>query len=179
MSDSPQVASSGDDNDSCCPNMSKPYRIAGFLICAVLGLFFGLFSFGCFLPGTDPQKTGSNGIWLTGGNLLCICSTLFLTSFTNQLKKMLEPARALNTIILLGSMAATIVFALLTTETWSIFALLAYISIGVQYVAMVWYILSYIPHGQEFCAGCMKSCCAGCKEACCKGSKSDKETPIV
>ena len=174
MSDSPQVASSGDDNDSCCPNMSKPYRIAGFLICAVLGLFFGLFSFSYLLPGTSSAKTGSNGIWLTAGNLLCICSTLFLTSFTNQVKKMLEPARALNTIILLGSMAATIVFAII--GVWSGFV---YISIGVQYVAMVWYILSYIPHGQEFCAGCMKSCCAGCKEACCKGSQSDKETPIV
>ena len=176
MSDSPQVASSGDDNDSCCPNMSKPYRIVGFLICAVLGLFFGLFSFSYLLPGTSSAKTGSNGIWLTAGNLLCICSTLFLTSFTNQVNKMLEPARALNTIILLGSMAATIVFALITTGIGSI---LVYISIGVQYAAMVWYILSYIPHGQEFCAGCMKSCCAGCKEACCKGSQSDKETPIV
>ena len=175
MSDSPQVASSGDDNDSCCPNMSKPYRIVGFLICAVLGLFFGLFSFSNLLPGPS-EKTGSNGIWLTAGNLLCICSTLFLTSFTNQVKKMLEPVRALNTIILLGSMAATIVFALITTGIGSV---LVYISIGVQYAAMVWYILSYIPHGQEFCAGCMKSCCAGCKEACCKGSQSDKETPIV
>ena len=175
MSDSPQVASSGDDNDSCCPNMSKPYRIVGFLICAVLGLFFGLFSFSNLLPGPS-EKTGSNGIWLTAGNLLCICSTLFLTSFTNQVKKMLEPARALNTIILLASMAATIVFALITTGFLSV---LVYISIGVQYAAMVWYILSYIPHGQEFCAGCMKSCCAGCKEACCKGSQSDKETPIV
>ena len=37
MSDSPQVASSGDDNDSCCPNMSKPYRITGFIVCAVIG----------------------------------------------------------------------------------------------------------------------------------------------
>ena len=175
MSDSPQVASSGDDNDSCCPNMSKPYRIVGFLICAVLGLFFGLFSFGCLLSFSS-EKAGSNGLWLTAGNLLCICSTLFLTSFTNQVKKMLEPARALNTIILLASMAATIVFALITTGIGSI---LVYISIGVQYAAMVWYILSYIPHGQEFCAGCMKSCCAGCKEACCKGSQSDKETPIV
>ena len=155
--------------------MSKPYRITGFIVCAVIGLFFGLFSFSTLLPGAK-EKIGSNGIWLTGGNLLCICSTLFLTSFTNQVKKMLEPVRALNTIILLGSMAATIVFALITTGIGSI---LVYISIGVQYVAMVWYILSYIPHGQEFCAGCMKSCCAGCKEACCKGSQSDKETPIV
>ena len=86
MSDSPQVASSGDDNDSCCPNMSKPYRITGFIVCAVIGLFFGLFSFSTLLPG-DKEKIGSNGIWLTGGNLLCICSTLFLTSFVNQMKK--------------------------------------------------------------------------------------------
>ena len=175
MSDSPQVASSGDENDSCCPNMSKTYRIAGFLICAVVGLFFGLFSFSSLLPG-GKDKTVSNAIWLTGGNLLCICSTLFLTSFTNQVKKMLEPARALNTIILLASMAATIVFAILAT---GIFLVLIWVAIGVQYAAMVWYILSYIPHGQEFCAGCMKSCCAGCKDACCKGSPSDKETPIV
>ena len=173
MSDSPQVASSGDDNDSCCPNMSKPYRITGFIVCAVIGLFFGLFSFSTLLPG-DKEKIGSNGIWLTGGNLLCICSTLFLTSFVNQMNKMLEPARALNTLILLGSMAATIVFVAL--DFLSIFILIA---IGVQYFAMIWYILSYIPHGQEFCTGCMKSCCSACKDACCKGSQSDKETPIV
>ena len=178
MSDSPQVAQSGDENDSCCPNMSKPHRIAGFLICAFLGLFFGLFSFSALLPGTSTEKTGSNGIWLTGGNLLCICSTLFLTSFTNQVKKMLEPARAVNTVILLGSMAATVTFSILPLTSF-FWAVIIYVAIAIQYVAMVWYILSYIPHGQEFCAGCMKSCCAGCKEACCKGSQSDKETPIV
>lgn len=169
MSDSPQVAQSGEENESCCPNMSKPYRIAGFLICAVLGLFFGLFSFSNVIPGGNAN----NGYWITGGNLLCICSTLFLTSFSTQMKKMLEPVRALNTLILLGSMGCTLAFAILkwTSILW--------IPICVQYAAMVWYILSYIPHGQEFCAGCMKSCCAGCKEACCKGSQSDKETPIV
>ena len=86
MSDSPQVASSGDDNDSCCPNMSKPYRITGFIVCAVLGLFLGIFSFSSLLPG-GQDKTVSNAIWLTGGNLLCICSTLFLTSFVNQNEK--------------------------------------------------------------------------------------------
>ena len=172
MSDSPQVASSGDENDSCCPNMSKTYRIVGFLITAVVGLFLGLFSFTTFFQ-VSSEKVLSNAIWITAGNVLCICSTLFLTSFSNQVKKMLEPARAVNTFVLLGSMAATIVFAVLE------FTICAYVSMGVQYAAMVWYILSYIPHGQEFCAGCMKSCCAGCKEACCKGSQSDKETPIV
>ena len=173
MSDSPQVASSGDDNDSCCPNMSKPYRITGFIVCAVIGLFLGIFSLGLLIP-SGQEKTVSNGIWLTGGNLLCICSTLFLTSFVNQMKKMLEPARALNTLILLGSMAATIIFAVF--EFWLVFI---YVAIAIQYAAMIWYILSYIPHGQEFCTGCVKSCCSGCKDACCKGSQSDKETPIV
>ena len=123
MSDSPQVASSGDDNDSCCPNMSKPYRITGFIVCAVIGLFFGLFSFSTLLPG-DKEKIGSNGIWLTRGNLLCICSTLFFFFFLNKMKKMLESARALNTLILLGSMAATIVFVAL--DFLSILLLLEY-----------------------------------------------------
>ena len=94
--------------------------------------------------------------------------------FRESNEKMLEPARALNTLILLGSMAATIIFAVF--EFWLVFI---YIAIGVQYAAMIWYILSYIPHGQEFCTGCVKSCCSGCKDGCCKGSQSDKETPIV
>ena len=119
-------------------------------------------------------NTASSGYWLTGGNLLCVLSTLFIQSFPKQVKQMMNPIRATCTIVLLVSMIITIVFAAIDAGS-----VLQWIAFGVQYFAMIWYLLSYIPGGQVFCETCVKSCCAGCKAACCNKQQNEKEAPIV
>ena len=157
MSDTADVptTSSSEENESCFPCLSKPVRIIAMIICIVVGLFMGIASF-------TSLFTGGSGYWLTGGNLLCVLSTLFIQSFPKQVKQMMNPIRATCTIVLLVSMIITIVFAAIDAGS-----VLQWIAFGVQYFAMIWYLLSYIPGGQVFCETCVKSCCAGCKAACC------------
>lgn len=169
MSDTGEVPATStvpEENDSCFPCLSKPVRIIAMIICIVVGLFIGIASF------TDLISGGS-GYWLTFGNLLCVLSTLFIQSFSKQVKQMMQPIRATCTIVLLISMVVTIVLEVLKIS------FLNWIAYVVQYFAMVWYILSYIPGGQVFCENCLKSCCAGCKAACCNKQQSEKEAPIV
>ena len=172
MSDTADVptTSSSEENESCFPCLSKPVRIIAMIICIVVGLFMGIASF-------TSLFTGGSGYWLTGGNLLCVLSTLFIQSFPKQVKQMMNPIRATCTIVLLVSMVATIILAALLgggSAEWIMWPVVA-----VQYVAMIWYILSYIPGGQVFCQTCVKSCCEGCKAACCNKQTSEKEAPIV
>ena len=171
--DVPTTSSSPEENESCCPGLSKPVRIIGMIICIVIGLFVGIASF----TNIFSTNTASSGYWLTGGNLLCVLSTLFIQSFPKQVKQMMNPIRATCTIVLLASMVATIILAALLgggSAEWIIWPVVA-----VQYVAMIWYMLSYIPGGQVFCQTCVKTCCEGCKAACCKKQTSEKEAPIV
>lgn len=169
MSDTADVptTSSSEENESCFPCLSKPVRIIAMIICIVVGLFMGIASF-------TSLFTGGSGYWLTGGNLLCVLSTLFIQSFPKQVKQMMNPIRATCTIVLLVSMIITIVFAAIDAGS-----VLQWIAFGVQYFAMIWYLLSYIPGGQVFCETCVKSCCAGCKAACCNKQQNEKEAPIV
>lgn len=169
MSDTADVptTSSSEENESCFPCLSKPVRIIAMIICIVVGLFMGIASF-------TSLFSGGSGYWLTGGNLLCVLSTLFIQSFPKQVKQMMNPIRATCTIVLLVSMVITIVFAAINAGS-----VLQWIAFGVQYFAMVWYLLSYIPGGQVFCETCVKSCCAGCKAACCNKQQNEKEAPIV
>lgn len=169
MSDTADVptTSSSEENESCFPCLSKPVRIIAMIICIVVGLFMGIASF-------TSLFSGGSGYWLTGGNLLCVLSTLFIQSFPKQVKQMMNPIRATCTIVLLVSMIITIVFAAIDAGS-----VLQWIAFGVQYFAMIWYLLSYIPGGQVFCETCVKSCCAGCKAACCNKQQNEKEAPIV
>jgi hypothetical protein len=81
---------------------------------------------------------------------------------------MLEPKRAIVSLVFLISMASTLVFAIVFSSK-----LLTIISTAVQFCALVWYVLTYIPYGRKFCMNCLKSCCCGANE------EDEKSAPIV
>ena len=75
-----------------------------------------------------------------------------------QVKNMLDPKRALVSVIFVASMAMTLVSAIVLNSK-----LLVIISTAVQFCALTWYVLSYIPYGRQMCMKCIKSCCCGDK----------------
>jgi len=72
---------------------------------------------------------------------------------------MLEPVRITSTIFFFGALIVTILSQLLF-KMW----IISVICIAVQFSALTWYVLSYIPYGRESVWSCIKNCCKGSSE---------------
>jgi len=95
-------------------------------------------------------------------------STFFLVGPKQQCKNMLKPTRAVVSIILISSIAATLLAVFFFKSN-----LLIIVFSAIQFCALLWYVLSYIPYGRKFCANWLKSCC------CCQGLKEERDEPIL
>ena len=154
MSDTPSVA----DGESCCPSMSSTAKNIGFLVCLLGGIGITLIEM-----NSIKSPTPTFAIWLLIGDALILGSSLFMSSLKTQWQKMMHPVRATTTIVLLASIACTVVFALFG---WGELTTIAAI---VQYCSLLWYVLSLIPGGQKCCTACINTCCGACC-GCVKGA---------
>lgn len=82
------------------------------------------------------------------GSVLSLGSTMFLVGPVKQCKNMVQPHRALATGVYLASIAGTLAVAF-TMSGFGAFILVLILLI-IQFLAFVWYSLTYIPGGQEF-----------------------------
>ena len=155
MSDTPSVA----DGESCCPSMSSTAKNIGFLVCLLGGIGITLIEM-----NSIKSPTPTFAIWLLIGDALILGSSLFMSSLKTQWQKMMHPVRATTTIVLLASIACTVVFSMIDSlKPITVFAAI------IQYCALFWYVLSLIPGGQKCCTTCINSCCGACCR-CVKGA---------
>ena len=138
-----------ENGDSCCPSMSFQQRVFWFCFTGILG--FGIIIF-TFLE--------LNPYYLAAGTALAITSTFFLNGWEAQKKKLLDPVRFPCVIIIIGTTIASIVLKILGKND----DILLYPIYIVEAGAVVWYFLSYIPYGREFCIKCCKCCFRTAKE---------------
>mmetsp|Transcript_8117 Transcript_8117/g.23354 ORF Transcript_8117/g.23354 Transcript_8117/m.23354 type:complete len:215 (-) Transcript_8117:135-779(-) len=134
------------------PNLSMQERMLGCVTCMVAGylLSFGSLSrLGRLLYGNPVPIC----VHVTLGNLLTLCGTCFLTGPTNQAKRMWHASRRTASILYISSMWTTFVFLCLPAFMGRGFLL--FLLIIVQYIAVTWYCLSYIPFGRDL----LKRCC--------------------
>ena len=138
-----------ENGDSCCPSMSFQQRVFWFCLTGLVG--FGLIFYK--FADRDPY-------FLAAGTALAITSTFFLNGWEAQKAKLLDPVRFPCVIVIIGATVASIV--LKVTHTGGDFIrLFLYI---LEAAAVVWYFLSYIPYGREYCIKCCKCCCKTAKE---------------
>ncbi|XP_064628435.1 vesicle transport protein SFT2A-like [Lineus longissimus] len=131
-------------------SLSWSTRIKGFLICFVLGVVLSLLgSFCLFLP----SGLTIFAVFYTIGNLLSLSSTCFLMGPVNQCKKMFAETRIIATIIVFVCLVLTLMAAL-----WWKIAGLAILFCVLQFLALTWYSISYIPFARD----AIKKCCASC-----------------
>jgi hypothetical protein len=81
---------------------------------------------------------------------------------------MMKPTRMIVSIVLVASMAMSLISALIFGSK-----LLVIIFTAIQFCSLVWYVLSYIPYGRQMCTNCLKSCCCGA------GEGDDKSESII
>eukprot|EP00315_Gephyrocapsa_oceanica_P022314 CAMPEP_0185384494 /NCGR_PEP_ID=MMETSP1364-20130426/60002_1 /TAXON_ID=38817 /ORGANISM="Gephyrocapsa oceanica, Strain RCC1303" /LENGTH=222 /DNA_ID=CAMNT_0027986265 /DNA_START=125 /DNA_END=794 /DNA_ORIENTATION=+ len=150
--------------DQVCPSMTFQQRLYAFAICFCISVAISItsvFSVAQLIggrPGPFAVKCAC-GVWAqpgagdrprallvryTLGNVLSLLSTGFILGPKRQIKNMSHPTRAASALVYIGAMVATLVSAVGLQN-----ALLVLVSVIVQFAAMAWYVLSYIPYGQR------------------------------
>mmetsp|Transcript_17091 Transcript_17091/g.53388 ORF Transcript_17091/g.53388 Transcript_17091/m.53388 type:complete len:221 (+) Transcript_17091:29-691(+) len=159
-----------DELCSCCPTMSYQQRIAGYCTCLFLSFCLTIGAatrLGELLAG-DPAPFA---IFFTFQNVVAICGSFFLSGPAAQCKKMCDSSRFIATTLYFVSMVATLFFAFYTGLPGGAQIGLIILFIFVQWIALLWYTLSFIPYAREYICTCCHECChdAFCKCDCLKG----------
>jgi len=136
--------------EECCPSLTWQQRLWGFGICFIFGMVLS------YMSGFYIVRPAKFAILYTTGNLFAMGSTMFLMGPFSQLKRMFHPDRAIATVLYLTTMVLTVVVATRTGKVALVMPL-----IFLQWVALVWYSLSYIPFGQRILSSAVNFCCAG------------------
>ena len=138
-------------NTSMCPSLDLKTRIIGFIISFFLGMFMMISSISqLFTLALGGQRLFA--IWYTCGNIVCLSSSFFLMGPKKQCENMMKPERKLTSIILFISMFLCLILAFTGVSK-----LIIMIFIIVQFISLLWYVLSYIPGAQKLCSSCIKS----------------------
>lgn len=116
---------------------------AGGILCSILGTAL------LFIPGGIKLFA----VFYTLGNISALASTCFLMGPLNQLKRMFEPTRLVATIAVLLCLALT-----LCSVFWWNKRGLAIIFCILQFLAMTWYSISYIPFARDAVIKCFTTC---------------------
>ncbi|XP_070807450.1 vesicle transport protein SFT2A [Pituophis catenifer annectens] len=131
-------------------SLSFSTRVKWFAICFISGVLCSLLGTGLlWLPGGIKLFA----VFYTLGNIVALASTCFLMGPVKQLKKMFEPTRLIVTIIMLLSLILTLFAAF-----WWQKKGLALLFCILQFLAMTWYSLSYIPYARDAILKCFTSC---------------------
>ncbi|XP_060565793.1 uncharacterized protein LOC132724852 [Ruditapes philippinarum] len=127
--------------DPLCPGLTKKQRILGFVVCLLMGTF--CFCLACLYIPILVLKARKFAMLYTVGSLFIICSFSMLWGPMNHIKHLLAAERLPFTSVYFGTMFATIYFSIWVKST--VFTVIFAV---IQILALVWYIMSYIPGGQ-------------------------------
>lgn len=141
-----QESSFFDDFNRNC-TLSTKQRLYGFAICLAAGITCTILSMLVFFK---PIKFG---ITFSFGNLLALGSTAFLIGPKRQVTMMLDPVRIYATAIYTASIIIALFCAVYVRNK-----LLTFLGIVLEFGALIWYSLSYIPFARSMVSKIMVQC---------------------
>ncbi|XP_046392134.1 vesicle transport protein SFT2A [Ischnura elegans] len=130
--------------------LSWSTRLKAFVICFILGLLMSFLGTMCLFLG---KGIAMFSIIYTFGNLVSLASTCFLMGPLNQIKKMFAPTRAIATVVMFVCFGLTL-FAGIGLKSGP----LALLFCILQFLAMTWYSISYIPYARDAIRGLLSQC---------------------
>ncbi|KAF7079061.1 hypothetical protein CFC21_083364 [Triticum aestivum] len=142
----PEEQSFFDDINRHC-TLNTTQRLYGFATCLAAGLTCTFLSMIVFF---NPVKFG---VTFTLGNAMALGSTAFLIGPKRQFDMMLDPVRIYATAIYIASIIISLFCALLVHSK-----LLTLLAIVLEFGALIWYSLSYIPFARSVVSKLMASC---------------------
>lgn len=119
--------------------LSKKTRLYGFVACLAIGFILSLL--GAIV--LFFQNLWMFAVLFGIGTVVSIFGTGFLIGFLNQLKLMFKPVRVVAAVVFLGSIAMIFVAAFVIRSD-----VLCLVFVFIQYLAYIWYTLSYIPYAR-------------------------------
>ena len=139
-------------DDGCMPSLSWNQRWYGFCGCFCIGALMSLLSSFSLVKG----DVVSFAIFYTLGNCIAIASTGFVWGPKKQCKKMFHKSRAIATTVYLVCIVATLIVACapLGMENGAKIGVCIFL-IVVQFAALCWYCLSYIPYARTMVKNCV------------------------
>eukprot|EP01102_Stenamoeba_stenopodia_P014379 TRINITY_DN4764_c0_g1_i1.p1 TRINITY_DN4764_c0_g1~~TRINITY_DN4764_c0_g1_i1.p1 ORF type:complete len:189 (-),score=39.61 TRINITY_DN4764_c0_g1_i1:140-706(-) len=117
--------------------MSWKQRLIGTGVCWGLGIIFLIFAF------VFGVVISTFVIAYSLANVFFIAGSFFLVGPKDQIKSMTHPKRIIATIVYIGALVLTLVFALALDSIGA-----ALIMVIIQILALLWYIASYIPYAR-------------------------------
>ncbi|XP_061693480.1 vesicle transport protein SFT2A [Syngnathoides biaculeatus] len=132
-------------------SLSYSTRVKWFVICFASGILCSILGSALlFLPKKGIKLFA---VFYTLGNVAALASTCFLMGPLKQLKRMFEPTRLIATIVMLLCLVLT-----LCAVFWWDRKGLAIIFCILQFLAMTWYSISYIPFARDAVMKCFTTC---------------------
>lgn len=147
-----KMSSLFDQDDGCIPSLTWTQRWYGFCACFVIGNLTSLLSSISLTKGDIPAFA----LLYTLGNVISICSTGVVWGPKRQCKKMFHNVRVIATSMYLICIVATLIFAttdLAPTKTAKVG--ICIFLIVLQFIALCWYCLSYIPYARTIAKQCL------------------------
>lgn len=136
-----------EENHEFCPSLSLKQRVIGFACSLALGgIFAGISWIELF-----QNDYVAFGILITFSNVCAIGGSMFLAGPVKQVKKMFEETRWIATSVYLLMMIMTLVAAFAIKSPALVIVCCIF-----QYLAMIWYGLSYIPYARTVIKNCVK-----------------------
>ncbi|EDR28846.1 vesicle transport protein SFT2B, putative [Entamoeba dispar SAW760] len=144
----------GGEDQSCFSYFKLPFKVRISIICILV--FFGIISL--FLSFTFILLPMKFAKLFTVGNVLILLSTFFLRSISSQIKSLISDIPKLVAFILYLISIALVLFCALKLKS----TMLTLPCVVLEVVALLWYLFSYLPYGQEM----LKTCFSGCWSCC-------------
>ncbi|XP_064411954.1 vesicle transport protein SFT2A [Latimeria chalumnae] len=130
--------------------LSFSTRVKWFALCFGGGIL-------CSILGTAflwiPNGVKLFAVFYTLGNIAALSSTCFLMGPVKQIKRMFDPTRLICTVVMLLCLILT-----LCAVFWWHKRGLALVFCILQFLAIAWYSLSYIPFARDAILKCCTSC---------------------
>lgn len=153
-----RVLSGRDDNEELgltaqvldASTLSYSTRVKWFIICFAVGILSSILGTALLFL---PNGLKLFAVFYTLGNISALASTCFLMGPLKQLKRMFEPTRLIATIVMLLCLVLT-----LCSVFWWGKKGLAIIFCILQFLAMTWYSISYIPFARDAVIKCFTTC---------------------
>jgi len=120
--------------------LTKTQRLYGFGGCLVAGFVLSLLGSILLFVG----QLGSFAVLYAIGTVISLAGTGFLIGFLKQTRLMFKPVRILATIVFLASIVLVFVGAFAIGSD-----ILCIIFVIIEYLAYIWYTLSYIPYARS------------------------------
>ena len=131
--------------------MSRSNRYISAAVLLGVGVLFGALS--SLFVVISPRKFAS---LYSLSNLCGLGATLFVVGPAKQCAKMAEPTRLAASVVYLSSAVLTLVAALKLRSL-----ILTLLFALVQFFALIWYVLSYVPYARTAVSGAVSSCFGG------------------